>query len=109
MTFVQTAAVPGRILASKRVQRKPVEFSFQNYGSPFPPSSARFQLSPSKVELDHRYNPGDDSVDLVYDHVGVHSAGRGSNNSALASSALAPPVVWDLADGKSHLVKAGLN
>ncbi|CAM9610828.1 unnamed protein product, partial [Hapterophycus canaliculatus] len=50
------------------------------------------------VELDHRYNPGDGSSDLVYDHVGVHSTGRGSNNSAFASAELAPPAVWDLAD-----------
>eukprot|EP00752_Nemacystus_decipiens_P015593 g13916.t1 len=57
------------------------------------------------VELDHRYNPGDGSNDLVYDHVGVHSAGSGSNNSALSAAALAPPVVWDLADGQHHLVK----
>eukprot|EP00903_Cladosiphon_okamuranus_P010242 g9699.t2 len=57
------------------------------------------------VELDHRYNPGDSNNDLVYDHVGVHSAGRDSNNSALAATALAPPVVWDLADGQHHLIK----
>lgn len=57
------------------------------------------------MELDHRYNPGDGSDDLAYDHVGVHSAGRGVDNSALSSAALAPPVVWDLADGQHHLVK----
>lgn len=58
-----------------------------------------------QVELDHRYNPGSDSSDLVYDHVGVHSAGPGGENSALASAELAPPVAWDLADGEHHLVK----
>ncbi|CAM9964606.1 unnamed protein product, partial [Pylaiella littoralis] len=57
------------------------------------------------VELDHRYNPGEGSSDLVYDHVGVHSAGRGSNNSALDLAELAPAAVWDLADGQHHLVK----
>lgn len=57
------------------------------------------------MELDHRYNPGGGSSDLVYDHVGVHSAGRGSNNSALGSAELAPAVMWDLADGQHHLVK----
>ncbi|CAM9370870.1 unnamed protein product [Ectocarpus sp. 8 AP-2014] len=57
------------------------------------------------VELDHRYNPGADSGDLVYDHVGVHSGGPGGDNSALTSAELAPPVAWDLADGEHHLVK----
>lgn len=57
------------------------------------------------MELDHRFNPGADSGDLVYDHVGVHSGGPGGDNSALASAELAPPVAWDLADGEHHLVK----
>lgn len=58
-----------------------------------------------QLELDHKYNPGDGSNDIVYDHIGIHSAGRGSNTSALSSSELAPPRVWDVADGKHHLVK----
>ncbi|CAM9157676.1 unnamed protein product [Laminaria digitata] len=57
------------------------------------------------VELDHRYNPGEASGDLVYDHVGIHASGRGTNNSALATSELVPPMRWDLADGQHHLVK----
>lgn len=57
------------------------------------------------MELDHRYNPGEASGDLVYDHVGIHASGRGTNNSALATSELVPPMKWDLADGQHHLVK----
>lgn len=71
---------------------------------PTAPTGNGFSFS-SKVELDHRYNPGEGSSDLVYDHVGVHSAGRGSNNSALDLAELAPAAVWDLADGQHHLVK----
>lgn len=58
-----------------------------------------------KVELDHWYSTGGGVNDIVYDHVAVHSAGRGGNTSALSSSELAPPRVWELADGKHHLVK----
>ena len=61
------------------------------------------------MELDHRYNPGEASGDLVYDHVGIHTSGRGSNNSALATSELVPPRAWDLADGQHHLVKVILH
>ena len=61
------------------------------------------------MELDHRYNPGGGSGDLVYDHVGIHAGGRGVNNSALAASELVPPTAWDLADGQHHLVKVILD
>lgn len=62
-----------------------------------------------QVELDHRYNAGGGANDLPYDHVGVHSAGKGANNSALSSAGLIPPRVWDLADGRHHLVKVRLD
>lgn len=60
------------------------------------------------MELDHRFNPGEESGDLLYDHVGIHSAGKGAKNLALSSSELTPPIVWDLADGQHHLVKVTL-
>lgn len=58
-----------------------------------------------KVELDHWHSAGGGANDIIYDHVAVHSAGRGGNTSALSSSELVPPRVWELADGKHHLVK----
>ncbi|CAM9566805.1 unnamed protein product, partial [Discosporangium mesarthrocarpum] len=57
------------------------------------------------VELDSWYNPGDTSSDVVYDHIAVHSAGPGANNSALEWAELVPPKQWDLADGEHHMVK----
>jgi hypothetical protein len=57
------------------------------------------------VELDTHYNPGADSTDLIYDHVALHSRGRGAKNEWTAAGELSLPVSHSIADGQVHLVR----
>jgi len=61
------------------------------------------------VEFDTWFNPDTNTskggVDLVYDHVAVHSRGASEANSAKESAALAQQRPHPIGDGKVHLVK----